>query len=219
MMDWLSSGALPIGFLMFFGMVYAFVKRRASHKLASRAFPSLAQRLGLNFKPSPYRGGIGSLSGTLRGYRVFVDPDEQRKISLHFSSERGVLLRNYKDNKRPGQGLNWLYSGDKRFDGYFKTRYADDRVAENIRGYKAWRPIVLELEQAFRRELTQFNVSETGITLMLDFGNPPHIPAKAVERLLDIALKFARVIDPENAAAVLAHEVEAAAKDHSAGSK
>jgi len=201
MADLLNSGALPIGFLMFFGMAFAFVKRRATHKMASKAFPELSERLGLVYKPSPYRGGIGTLSGTFQGYRVFVDPDEQRKVSLHFEGAPGVLLRNYAQNQRPPAELNRLYSGDRSFDAFFKTRYADDAVAERIQQYKKWQPLVAVLEGEFRRELAQFNVSETGITLVVNFGNPPHIPGGAVERLLEISVHFARVIDPLGTAA------------------
>lgn len=196
MADLLSQGALPIGFLMFFGMAFAFVKRRATHKLASRAFPELAARLGLVYKPSPYRGGIGTLSGVLEGYRVFVDPDEQRKLSLHFEGARPVLLRSYSQNQRPPVELERLYSGDRSFDAFFKTRYADDQVAARIQQYKQWRPLIAALEGEFRRELTQFNVRDTGVTLVVNFGNPPHIPGGAVERLLEIMVCFARVIDP-----------------------
>lgn len=196
MADLLSQGALPIGFLMFFGMAFAFVKRRATHKLASRAFPELAARLGLVYKSSPYRGGIGTLSGVLDGYRVFVDPDEQRTLSLHFEGAPPVLLRSYSQNQRPPVELGRLYSGDRSFDAFFKTRYADDEVAVRIQQYKQWRPLIAALEGEFRRELTQFNVSDTGVTLVVNFGNPPHIPGGAVERLLEIMVCFARVIDP-----------------------
>lgn len=195
-MDFLGNKALPIGFLMFFGMVFAFLKRRASHKLASRAFPMIAERMGLTYKPSPYRRGIGTLSGTVQGYRVFVDPDDQRKISLHFRGQPGVLLRNYDQNQRPPADLARLYSGNKSFDTFFKTRYADEAVSARIRAFKGWRPLVQALTQEFRRELKQFNVSETGITLVLDFGNPPHIPGGVVERLLELMLQLACVVDP-----------------------
>lgn len=201
MADLFNSGALPIGFLMFFGMAFAFMKRRATHRLASRAFPELAGRLGLAYKPSPYRRGIGTLSGTLQGYRVFVDPDEQRKVSLHFEGAPGVLLRNYAQNQRPPAELARLYSGDRSFDAFFKTRYADDAVARRIQRHKQqWQSLIAVLEGEFRRELAQFNVSETGITLVVNFGNPPHIPGGAVERLLDVMVRFARVIDPVDAA-------------------
>ena len=196
MQDLLSNGALPIGFLMFFGMAFAFVKRRATHRLASKAFPELAGRLGLVYRPSPYRGGIGTLAGTFQGYRVFVDPDEQRKISLYFVGTPRVLLRNYAQNQRPPDDLGRLSSGDRNFDAFFKTRYADDAISARIQQYKQWRPLVEVLEGQFRRELTQFNVSETGITLVLNFGNPPHIPSGAVERLLEILVRFANVVDP-----------------------
>lgn len=196
MSDIFRLGALPVGFLMFFGMAFAFVKRRATHKQASKEFPEIAERLGLVYKPSPYAKGIGTLSGTFHGYRVFVDPDEQRKVSMYFEGTPGVLLRNYIQNQRPPAELGRLSSGNRRFDAFFKTRYADDQIAERIQQYEKWRPLIEVLETEFRRELTQFNVSETGITLVVNFGNPPHIPGGAVERLLDLMLSFASVIAP-----------------------
>jgi hypothetical protein len=200
-MDWLGSGALPIGFLMFFGMVYAFVKRRASHRLASRAFPDLAKRLGLCFTPSPYKKGIGTLSGSIDGYRVFVDPDEQRKISLHFKSDPSVLLLSYHENRRPPDGAERLYSGDRIFDGFFKTRYASEAVAVRLRGRRELGDLLIDLNGTFRRALKQCSVSSTGIGLVLDFGNPPYIPASAVRRLLPPMIQLAKVIDPYDATA------------------
>jgi len=196
MFDWLSDGALPFGFLMFFGMVYAFIKRRASHKLASRAFPNLAERLGLTYKPSPYRRGIGTLQGTLDGYRVFVDPDDQRKISLYFETGPAILLRNYAQNQRPPAELSRLYSGNKHFDAFFKTRYADEELSRRVREYRDWAPLIAQVQGEFRRELQQFNVSDTGISLVLNFGNPPHIPGGVVERLLKLLVRVASVIEP-----------------------
>ncbi len=195
-MDWLNDSALPIGFLMFFGMVYAFVKKRTGHKLASRAFPALAERLGLEYTPSRYRAGIGTLRGSIDGYRVFVDPDDQRKVTLYFESAPPILLKNYTQNQRPPAGLERLYSGDRRFDAYFKTRYADAALAERIRDFKQWASLLQFVDQELRRELQQFNVSESGITLVLDFGNPPHIPAGVVEKLLSTLVSFAKVIEP-----------------------
>ncbi len=151
--------------------------------------------MGLSYKPARYSRGIGGLSGTLDGYRVFVDPDEQRKISLHFREERGVLLCNYARNQRPPSDLHRLYSGDRRFDAYFKTRYASEPVGERIRAYKQWAGLLDLVELEFRRELQQFNVTESGITLVFDFGNPPHIPAGAVEKLLRALVRMARVLE------------------------
>jgi hypothetical protein len=150
----------------------------------------------LTYKASRYRGGIGTLSGRLDGYRVLVDPDEQRKISLYFEKRPRVHLRNYAQNQRPPADLSRLYSGDKRFDAYFKTRYASESVSQRIQAHKAWAPLIAMLETEFRRSLAQLNVSETGVTMVLDFGNPPHIPAGAVERLLRLSVSFAKVIEP-----------------------
>lgn len=195
-MDWLSSGALPIGFLMFFGMVYAFLKRRTAHHLASRAYPELGRRLGLAFKASPYKKTIGTLSGHFQGYRVFVDPDEQRKISVHFTGEPSVLLLNYRQNQRPPADAERLYSGDRQFDAFFKTRYASNEISERFKKRRALGELLVDFEGTFRRELKQFNVSSTGISIVLDFGNPPYIPASAVERLLPPLIEIAKIVDP-----------------------
>ena len=195
-MDWLNHGALPIGFLMFFGMIYAFIKRRTAHHLASRAYPELGQRLGLVFKASPYKKTIGTLSGARDGYRVFVDPDEQRKISVHFVGEPGVLLLNYRQNQRPPSGAERLYTGNREFDAFFKTRYATEEVAVRLKGQRDLGRLLVDFETTFRRELKQFNVSSSGISIVLDFGNPPYIPSSAVARLLPPLIELAKIIDP-----------------------
>lgn len=195
-MDWLHGGALPIGFLMFAGMVYAFLKRRTAHHLASRAYPELGERLGLAFKPSPYKKTIGTLTGERDGYRVFVDPDEQRKISVHFAGSPSVLLLNYRQNQRPPDDAERLYSGDREFDAFFKTRYASDDVAKRLKAHQRLGALLVDFEGTFRRELKQFNVSSSGISIVLDFGNPPYIPAAAVERLLPPLIELAKIVDP-----------------------
>jgi hypothetical protein len=197
-MDWLSSGALPIGFLMFFGMVYAFIKRRTAHHLASRAYPELGQRLGLTFRASPYKKAIGTLSGKRDGYRVFVDPDEQKKISVHFVGEPSVLLLNYQQNQRPPSGAERLYTGDREFDAFFKTRYASEDLARRFEERRNLGRLLVDFESTFRRELKEFSVSSSGISIVLDFGNPPYIPSSAVERLLPPLLELAKIIDPRD---------------------
>jgi hypothetical protein len=195
-MDWLNSGALPIGFLMFFGMVYAFLKRHTAHHLASRAYPELGERLGLAFKASPYKKTIGTLSGERGGYRVFIDPDEQRKISVHFVGEPSILLLNYRQNQRPPADAERLYSGDRQFDAFFKTRYAGEEVSRRLKEHRGLGALLTDFEGAFRRELKQFNVTSSGIGIVLDFGNPPYIPASAVQRLLPPLIELAKIIDP-----------------------
>jgi hypothetical protein len=127
---------------------------------------------------------------------VFVDPDEQRKISVHFTGQPRVLLRNYLANQRPPPEAEHLYSGDRQFDAFFKTRYAGVEVARRIREQKHLGRLLLDFEGAFRRELKQFNVTSSGINIVLDFGNPPYIPSSAVALLLPPLIEFAKILDP-----------------------
>ena len=114
---------------MFVGMLFAVLRRGARFRQTARAFPALGNRLGLQFKPAAHAGSIGTLSGELRGHRVFIDPDDQRRITVRFAEEPSVDLRNYEQPPRAPRGMKTYYSGNKRFDSFFKTRYVSDEVA------------------------------------------------------------------------------------------
>jgi hypothetical protein len=195
-LEWLTKGALPIGMLMFAGMFIALVLRRARARRAAHDFPVLAHQLGLELRPSPHRRSIGTLSGEFQGYRVFVDPDELRRITVRFEHEPGVDFRNYEQARGAPRAMRTFYSGDKRFDTFFKTRYADDAVAERLAEVPQPSRLLEPFRGRYYRELKQLNITSNGISCVLDFGNPPHIPADAVQLLLPAMVQLARIIEP-----------------------
>jgi hypothetical protein len=204
--EWLTKGALPIGLLMFAGMFLAVLLRRIRFKRTAASFPALATKLGLRFKQPSSSRAIGSLQGRYQGYQVFVDPDEQRRINVRFSSEPRIDLRNYEHRNRPPLGMHTFFSGDKRFDGFFKTRYVDDEVGERLTQVEDLTALLRPFQGAYYRQLKQLNVTTNGVTCILDFGNPPHIPPAAVEHLLPAMVSLARVIEPRMGSRAEPHE-------------
>jgi hypothetical protein len=52
--------------------------------------------------------------------------------------------------------------------------------------------------QRYRHVAKQLNITEHGVTCVLDFGNPPHIPVAAVEELLPALIDWAEAIEPQD---------------------
>ena len=194
MLDWLGSGALPLGLLMFLGMALAFIKRQRDHSSAQDAYPALAQRLGLAYRPSSHPGGIGRLSGRMAGYAVLVDPDEQRKLIVRFRGEPSIDFRTYEIPGRPPQ-LRSYSSGSARFDAFFKTRYASPELIQRLSKLDL-DDLLTPFGGRYCRQIKQVNVTSDGVTCVLDFGHPAHIPAAAVEALLPALLRWAKVVEP-----------------------
>lgn len=195
-MEWLTKGALPIGLLMFVGMFVAVLLRRFRFKHAAASFPALGAKLGLSFREPTSSRAIGSLQGNYQGFQVFVDPDDQRRITVRFSSELHIDLRNYEHGNRPTKGMRTFFSGDKRFDAFFKTRYVDTETDERLSRAENLTELIRPFQGAYYRQLKQLNVTPNGVSCILDFGNPPHIPPAAIEYLLPAMVALARAIEP-----------------------
>jgi len=172
------------------------LRRRARFHATARTFPALGQQLGLKFKASAHPGAIGTLSGELRGYRVFIDSDDQRRITVRFAQEPRVDLRNYEQHPRAPRGMNTYYSGNKQFDAFFKTRYLSDEVAKRLGKVADLGQLVAPFYGRYYRALKQLNVTSNGVSCIFDFGNPPHLPPAAIELLLPAMIELARAIEP-----------------------
>lgn len=186
--------ALPIGLLMFAALAWGYFRRRSHQRDAQLNFPNLAQRLGLVFRPAKHPKQIGQLHGTLRGFAVAVDPDEQRKLIVRFRGEPKIDLRSYEGPRCP-VGLDYYSSKSHSVDRFFQTRFASDELAERLN--EADLDALLEpFRGRYRYAVKQLNITQHGVTCVLDFGNPPHIPAQAVEDLLPALLDWAELIEP-----------------------
>lgn len=198
-MSFMGDGALPMGMVFFAGLVFSFLRRKTGHRAAAKRYPALAERLGLTYRASAYRSGIGTLSGSYQGFMVIVDPDEQRRIRVRFETAPAVDLRTYERDSGPPKVMRTVFTRDKKFDGFFKTRWAADRERTILEGLE--RPAALVTPFRGLRELKELSITTVGVSAVFDFGNPPYIPVAIVEELLPALVNLARVFEDPRAIA------------------
>lgn len=186
--------------LLFFGiMVLGVVRRKAGNVVARGLYPKLAERLGIAYEPSSYKAGVGRLIGEYQGYRVTVDPDDQRRIYLRFESHPAVSLHSYSHNKRPANGQRDFRPTSAVLSSQFKTAQASDAIKDRINSNKELPVVIKPLK--FLRELKTLSVTENGVTAVFDYGSPPYIPASVVEDVLPRLVALARVVDAQGVGA------------------
>lgn len=193
-MDLSALKALPLGLIMFGAMAWGFFRRRAGLRAAQGDYPALAMRLGLAYRKPAHSKQIGQLHGTMRGFSVLVDPDEQRKLIVRFRGEPKLDLRSYEGPRCP-IGMEYYTSRDRSVDNYLKTRYASPEMALRL-NETPLAELLRPFRERYRHEVKQLNITEHGVTCVLDFGNPPHIPVTAVEELLPALVDWAEAIEP-----------------------
>jgi hypothetical protein len=206
-----SSGALPIGLLMFLGSALAFALRKSGHRQAVKAFPALASELGLSFVAPRYSDAQGTLVGELGGRRVHVDPDEQQRILVRFkpatpASAVALDLRTYEHSLRAPFGMITLYTNDREFDRFFRTRFASEALAARLADVQGLAESIAPFRGPFARNLRGLSITSEGVTLTLDFGRPQHIPAEAVRELLPACIELVELIESSALDAALQSE-------------
>jgi hypothetical protein len=197
MPDWLTSGALPIGLIMFSLTMLGFLRKRTGWYLAKRQLPGLASELGLGFVAPRYDKAMGSLRGRYKGYRVHVDPDDRRAIVVSFEHEPRVDLRTYEHSTRPPHGMVTVFSGERSFDHFFKTRFAVEELAQRLGAVRDWNQKLAVFRGRYAKNVRSLSVTASGVTCVLDFGSPPFIPAEAVRELLPASVELASLFEPE----------------------
>jgi len=174
------------------------MRRKAGNVVARGLYPKLAEKLGLKYEASTYKAGVGRLVGEYEGYRVAIDPDDQRRIYLRFAAHPAVSLHSYAHNKRPTQGQRDFRPTSKILSAQFKTAQASDEIMERINSDADLPGVIKPLK--FLRELKTLSVTENGVTAVFDFGSPPYIPASVVEDVLPRMVALARVVEPARVA-------------------
>jgi hypothetical protein len=162
--------------------------RKSGHRTAARDFPELAGRLGLTFRASPYKSAIGRIQGELSGQSVLVDPDDLRGIRVNFGAKVGLDLSLGSRRGRPRTGWVPLDVGARRFRRRFEWAYA---APENVELLDEAQHTAQVLELLELSELKSFSLSEDGMMLSFDFGNPPYLPVALVERVLPLLAAWA----------------------------
>lgn len=187
--------------MLFFGItVLGFLRRKAGNVVARSQYPQLAQKLGLTHRPSPYKQGVGKLEGRISGFSVVVDPDDQRRIFVRFSSTPDVRMYSYAHNKRAVGNMVSFRPVTSVLAAQFKTAQASRTLIDRFtlaeqELSRTLRPL------SFVRQLKSLSVTDSGVTAKFDYGNPPFIPADVVLDVLPRMVALARVFEsPEDTA-------------------
>lgn len=188
-----SSQAVPVGLVFLGGMVLTLLRRKKGHRDAQKEYPELAAHLGLAHRPSQFQRGVGTLSGEVDGYSVTVDPDEQRRIRVRFRGAPALDFRSYEQSTRAPHGMGTVYSSDKSFDAFFKTRFAAEEDRERIEALERPSELIEPLRAV--RELKELSITQAGITCVFDYGNPSYIPVDVVRALVPALVKLAQAFD------------------------
>jgi hypothetical protein len=196
MPSWLSGGAaMSMGGLLFMGVtVFGVLRRKAGNVIARVQYPGLAAKLGLQYTPAAYKNGVGRLTGTFKGFRVIVDPDDQRRIFVAFENAPPVELHSFVHNKRSGQGQQAFRPSSKVLAKLFKTSHASADLIEALDEDADLSQRLKSL--SFVRELKTLSVTPSGVSAIFDFGNPPYIPSELVDDVLPRLVALASVLEP-----------------------
>lgn len=193
MPDWLSNGALPMGMIFMGITVFGVLRRKAGNVVARAQYPRLARKLGLEFVPAGYKNGVGRLRGNFRGFRVIVDPDDQRRIFVAFRDSPAIELHNFVHNKRPAQGLQSFRPSQKVPAKIFKTSHASSALLSVFNESDHLNDVLRPL--TFVRELKILSVTASGVSAKFDFGSPPYIPSELVDDVLPRLIALASVFE------------------------
>lgn len=188
--------AAPIGLLMLVGSYVASRRRKSGWTRASRALPEVAKRLGLDFRAPSEPGRIGVLRGSLRGYDVFVDPDERPRVVVYFTREPALILRTYEHEKRVPAGMVRIDAGTASSNALFKDRYGSPDLAASLAGRGGdVEALVQKVVADLGSHLGHLSVTPERIECAVEFGRPAHFPPEHVEALVPELVRLAELLE------------------------
>jgi hypothetical protein len=184
-------GTLPLGLLLFAGTAAALLRRKWNRKRAAQDFPSLARDLGLNYTAPRYAGAAGTLAGTYAERNVRIDPDDQRLLKVRFRGTPRVDLRSYEHATAAPFDMITIYSRDRDFDRFFRTRHASEGIARRIVEAPQLGRRVEAFQGRHARQIQSLTVTSEGVVCRFDY-----MPADALRELLPACVALADLIEP-----------------------
>jgi hypothetical protein len=176
---------------MFAGTAAMLLRRKWSRKRAAQDLPALARDLGLTYTAPRYAGGVGTLTGTYAERNVRIDPDDQRLLKVRFRGTPRVDLRSYEHATAAPFDMITIYSRDRDFDRFFRTRHASEALARRIVEDPQLGQRVAVFQGRHARQIQSLTVTSDGVVCRFDY-----IPAEALRELLPACVALADLIEP-----------------------
>lgn len=194
-LDWAQG--LPIGILMFVGMLVGTTLRKASRARAHRNYPAVAEEFGLEFVEPSNPRGLGRLRGQYRQRQVLVQADEGARIVVRLRAHPTLALYNHAYFKRTPDELVSFSLGSRKLDEWLPNRYCAPGM-EDMGDSPRLRELLGELR--LFPKLKQLNVDGERVECVFDYGRPPYIPVGDLSQLLplcaDLAVELERHVLP-----------------------
>jgi len=190
--------SLPFGLIMFGGTAFAILRRRWNRKRAAQDFPSLGRELGLEYTAPRYAGAVGTLAGKYSDRVVRIDPDDQRLLKVRFHGTPRVDLRSYEHTAATPFDMITIYSRDRDFDRFFRTRHATEAIAERIAGADRPGRHVEPFQGGRARQIQSVTITSEGVVCRFDHN----ISTASLRALLPACVALADLIEPSEAASV-----------------
>ena len=189
MSEW-SPLLIPAAFvvLVVAAMVFFFIRtaRNPGRRQSIEAMPEIAARLGLTFTVAALAHNIGELSGTYRGRRIRVLPDEGSRIEIELRQALPVELSTFAPQTAPPEGMHPFESGDSEFDRFFKKRFGTADAEGRLRGASVELAPVADFAKRWRRKLRFLKQDEEKLVCCLDYGaSEPYIPKHLLEPIVE----------------------------------
>lgn len=160
-------------------------------KDAKAAYPQLAQKMGLSFKPGELDDHIGEIEGVFNGSRVAVKPDESATVTVGFQSAPELFLSSVDpENIDPFPGMIRFDTENEDFDRYFQTRFAAPSIASALKKKSDALQFSAAFVNQWARPIQRFDVTRNGIEIRFKYGGQTYIPATVLESLLPDLCRF-----------------------------
>jgi len=189
--------SLPLGLIMFGGTAFAILRRKWNRKRTAQDFPALGRELGLVYTAPRYAGAAGTLSGNYSDRVVRIDPDDQRLLKVRFHGTPRVDLRSYEHTAAAPFDMVTIYSRDRDFDRFFRTRHATEAIAQRIAGAEKPGRHVEPFQGGHARQIQSVTVTSEGVVCRFDV-----MSTEALRVLLPACVAIADLIEPSAAASL-----------------
>jgi len=177
---------------MLVGMTFSPLARMASRQ----KLPAEAERLGLTFTPSKTYGEFGTITGTVRGHEVEVEPDSDAMVSVSHGECRLNLMM-HRPTERPEAGMEDFTTQSSAFNLLFHTRRASPELAEIFRTDPGLACAFVRYFLRWMWRLDGFCVIETRIVCSFTWGQYFffRIPAGYLEMLVEDTVALAESLE------------------------
>ena len=163
---------------------------------AERELPNLAQKLGLEFSKGKFKYEIGKIHGQYQGRAVHIMPDNNASAQVEFFHRPKLEMSTYRTQRRyPPEGLFDFDSGNKSFNDFFQTRFANPEICEKLAQSAHQLNYLNQFKSKWKRILRFLTVNERGISCSVKYGQATYIPADILERLLPDLCQLANLLE------------------------